>query len=240
MKTLLTIVENTFNGSYTTSKAKKFHPDIYSFSHIKYTKQGLTIYKESYGIAEKPHNMAIFAAYIHRIIFYNKNIIHYIKIGGIAIMNKISGIAIFSLALVFIAPTTGYAQNVNPQNITQTKATANPAHPDSKTYAVRFGQFVDGVAKCDTLSNRQKSEISNEYKKFIAEYKAVNDSMSDEDIRSCSKQKVRYQKAMARIFVNNTADDVSDTAEGVGKSVSKFFKKTKKKVQGAVDGFKSN
>lgn len=198
------------------------------------------IYKESYWITEKTHNMAIFATYIHRMSLCNKNIIHYIKIGGIAIMNKISGIIIISLTLEIITPTTGYAQNVNPQDITQTKATANPALPDSKTYAIRFGQFVDGVAKCDTLSNQQKSAIRNEYRKFIAEYKAVNDSLSDEDIRSCSKQKVRYQKAMARIFVNNTADDASDTAEGVGKSVSKFFKKTKKKVQGAVDGFKNN
>lgn len=155
-------------------------------------------------------------------------------------MNKILGIATIGLALGFTVPTTCSAQNTIDKNTTSPKPTAKATSPDSKTFASRFSQFVDGVAKCDTLSSQQKSGISNEYKQFIAEYKAVNDSLSDEDIRSCSKQKVRYQKAMTRIFVNNTADDVSDTAEGVGKSVSKFFKRTKKKVQGAVDGFKKN
>lgn len=155
-------------------------------------------------------------------------------------MNKILGIATISLALGFIVPTICSAQDTVDKDTITTRTIANHTPIDSKTFATRFAKFVDGVAKYDTLSSRQKTEISNEYKKYIAEYKAVNDSLSDEDIRSCSKQKVRYQRAMTRIFVNNTADDVSDTAAGVGKSVSKFFKKTKKKVQGAVDGLKNN
>lgn len=115
-----------------------------------------------------------------------------------------------------------------------------PANYDSKTHAARLEKFVDEVAACDTLSKAQKAKIADTYKAFLAEHRAVRDSLSDEDIRTCSKQKVRYQKAMARIFVNNTSDDVSDTAEGVGKSVSKFFKKTGKKIQGAIEGFKDN
>ena len=155
-------------------------------------------------------------------------------------MNKILGITTIGLALGLTVPTTCSAQDTIEKETTLLKAKANHAIPDSKTFAARFGNFVDGVTRCDTLSSHQKSEISNEYKEFIAEYKAVNDSLSDEDIRSCRKLKVKYQKAMTRIFVNNAADDVSDTAQGVGKSVSKFFKRTKKKVQGAVDGFKKN
>lgn len=115
-----------------------------------------------------------------------------------------------------------------------------PANYDSKTHAARLEKFVDEVAACDTLSKAKKVEIAETYKAFLAEHRAVRDSLSDEDIRKCSKLKVRYQKAMARIFVNNTSDDVSDTAEGVGKSVSKFFKKTGKKIQGAIEGFKDN
>ena len=155
-------------------------------------------------------------------------------------MKKVLGITTLGLALGLTIPTPCSAQDTPLKETTLLKNKANPENPDSKTFAARFGNFVDGVEKCDTLSSRQKSEISNEYKEFIAEYKVINDSLSDEDIRSCSKQKVRYQKAMTRIFVNNAADDVSDTAQGVGKSVSKFFKRTKKKVQGAVDGFKKN
>lgn len=110
----------------------------------------------------------------------------------------------------------------------------------SKTYAARFSQFVDQVAACDTLSAEQKSQVTDTYKNFLAEYKVVRDSLSDEDIRICSKAKVKYQKVQARFFVSKASDDVTDTAEGVGKSVSKFFKRTKKKVQGAVEGFKKN
>ena len=111
---------------------------------------------------------------------------------------------------------------------------------DYKTHVARLEKFVDGVAACDSLSEVQKARIADTYKAFLAEHRAVRNQLSDEDIRKCSKQKVRYQKAMARVFVNKASDDVSDTALGVGKSVSKFFKKTGKKIQGAIDGFKDN
>lgn len=119
-------------------------------------------------------------------------------------------------------------------------STVKEKHADSKTYAARFEKFVNDVAACDTLSKERKEEVANTYKDFLAEYKVVRDSLSDEDVRICSKAKVKYQKAQARIFVNHTSDNVADTAEGVGNSVSKFFKKTKKKVQGAIEGFKEN
>lgn len=111
---------------------------------------------------------------------------------------------------------------------------------NSKTYTARFEKFVNEVAACDTLSKAQKDKVTETYRNFLAEYKVVKDSLSDEDVRICSKAKVKYQKAQARIFVVNTSNDVSDKAEGVGKSVSKFFNRTKKKVQGAIDGFKDN
>ena len=111
---------------------------------------------------------------------------------------------------------------------------------DSKTHVARLEKFVDGIAACDTLSKAQKAQVAETYKTFLAEHRAVRNQLSDEDIRKCGKLKVRYQKAMARIFVNKTSDDVSDTAQGVGKNVSKFFKKTGKKIQGAIDGFKEN
>lgn len=138
-------------------------------------------------------------------------------------------------ALAIYAPSTGMAQNTG-----KSHAEATAPKSDSHTFASRFSNFVDSVSRCDTLSANEKNEISATYKGFIAEYKVVNDSLSDADIRSCSKSKVRYQKAMARIFVNNASDNVADTAEVVGNSVSKFFRKTKKKVQGAIDGFKNN
>ena len=112
--------------------------------------------------------------------------------------------------------------------------------PNSKTYVARLEKFVTEVDANDTLSQSKKAEYSETYKKFLSEYKVVNDSLSDEDVRKCSKAKVQYQKAMARIFAVNTADDVSDRAQDVGKKVSKFFRKTGKKIQGAIDGFKDN
>lgn len=133
-----------------------------------------------------------------------------------------------------------YSVKVNQDTIALVLNEPEASNYDAKTHAARLEKFVDGVAACDTLSRTQKAEVAKTYKAFLAEHRAVRDSLSDEDIRKCSKQKVRYQKAMARIFVRNTSDDVTDTAEGVGKSVSKFFKKTGKKIQGAIDGFKDN
>lgn len=112
--------------------------------------------------------------------------------------------------------------------------------PDGKTYAVRFEKFATEVAASDTLSKEQKAKYAATYKDYLEEYKLVKDSLSDDDVRKCSKSKVMYQKAMARVFVVNASDDIADTAENVGNKVSKFFKKTKKKVQGAIDGFKEN
>ncbi len=115
-----------------------------------------------------------------------------------------------------------------------------PSQYDSKTHVARLEKFVDKVVACDTLSEAQKAEVSKTYKAFLAEHRAVKDKLSDEDVRKCSKQKVRYQKAMARLFASKASDDVQDKAENVGKKVSKFFKKTGKKIQGAIDGFKEN
>lgn len=133
-----------------------------------------------------------------------------------------------------------YSVKVNQDTIALVLDEPNIANYDAKTHAARLEKFVNAVVACDTLSKAQKAEVAKTYKAFLAEHRAVHDSLSDADVRKCSKQKVRYQKAMARIFVNNASDDVSDTAEGVGKSVTKFFKKTGKKIQGAIDGFKDN
>ena len=109
---------------------------------------------------------------------------------------------------------------------------------DTLTYAQRFTAFVDSVSLCDTLSVEQKAKVDSTYKAYLAEYKVAQKKMSDEDVRKYSKAKVKYQKAMARIFVNNTSDDVSDAVQNIGKKVSKTFKKTAKKIQGAFDALK--
>ena len=111
---------------------------------------------------------------------------------------------------------------------------------DTLTYAQRLTAFVDSVALCDTLSAEQKAKVDSTYKAYLAEYKVTQKKLTDEDVRKCSKAKVKYQKAMARIFVNNTSDDVSDVAQDIGKKVSKAFKKTAKKIQGAFDALKGD
>ena len=70
--------------------------------------------------------------------------------------------------------------------------------------------------------------------------KMMKDSVSDEAIRLRSKEKVVRQKEKVQQFINKTSDNVADTAEGIGKKVSKAFKRTKKKIQGAVDALKEN
>ena len=135
------------------------------------------------------------------------------------------------LAMLGLVAVASFAQN---------RVQTGKSSFDSKTHVARLEKFVDKVSALDTLSKAHKDSITSVYKFFLAEHKAVHDSLTDEEVRQCSKQKVRYQKAMARIYVRNASDGVQDTAEGVGKSVSKFFKKTGKKIQGAIDGFKEN
>lgn len=108
------------------------------------------------------------------------------------------------------------------------------------TYAKRFDGFVSQVAKHDTLSVKEKAKVDSTYQAYLSEYSIVKDSLSDEDVRKCSKAKVRYQKEMARIFVNKTSGQVADTAEDVGDKVSKAFKRTKKKIQGAFEALKND
>ncbi len=72
----------------------------------------------------------------------------------------------------------------------------------------------------------------------MEEYSIVKDSISDEDVRRVSKAKVAYQKLQVRNFTDKTTDQVTDVANTIGAKVSKVFKRTKKKVQGAIEGFK--
>ncbi len=111
---------------------------------------------------------------------------------------------------------------------------------NAATYAKRFEGFVNEVAKHDTLSVKEKAKVDSTYQTYLSEYSVVKDSLSDEDVRKCSKVKVKYQKEMARVFVNKTSGQVADTAENVGDKVSKAFKRTKKKIQGAFDALKND
>ena len=111
---------------------------------------------------------------------------------------------------------------------------------DAATYATRFDKFVTDLSALDSLSTADKQRVDSTYKAFLAEYKVVKDQMSDEDVRTCSKAKVRYQKAKVRLALNKTSDSLSDTTDSLGKKAKKLFKRTKSKLKGAIDGFKEN
>ena len=145
----------------------------------------------------------------------------------------------FGMLLLAISAAS-FAQDKTSVKKICTSTSASKPVINSKTHTARLKKFVDEVVACDTLSKEQKEKVTATYKAFLAEHRAVKDSLSDEDVRQCSKQKVRYQKAMAQVFVSNASDDVVDTAQDVGEKVSKFLKKTGKKIQGAIDGFKDN
>lgn len=105
-------------------------------------------------------------------------------------------------------------------------------------FAHRFDNFVKDVAARDSLSQQERVQVDSTYKAYLAEYRVVKDSLSDADVRTYSKAKVRYQKEMARLAIGKASDDVADTAEDFGKKVSKVFRKTKSKVQGAIEALK--
>lgn len=108
------------------------------------------------------------------------------------------------------------------------------------TFAKRFETFVKSASANRELSDAQKEKIDSTYQAYLEEYSIVKDSISDEDVRRVSKAKVAYQKLQVRNFTDKTTDQVTDVANTIGRKVSKVFKRTKKKVQGAIEGFKKN
>ena len=108
------------------------------------------------------------------------------------------------------------------------------------TFANRFDGFVKELATHDTLSVNEKNRVDSTYQAYLEEYSVIQDSLTDEDVRKCSKAKVRYQKEKARLFANKTSEKVANTADDIGQKVSKIFRRTKKKVQGAVDALKND
>lgn len=119
-----------------------------------------------------------------------------------------------------------------------TKQTKVGSRSQASTFAQRFDKFVQGVAAKDSLSAADKAKRDSTYQSFLEEYRLVKDSLSDEDVRRVSKAKVKYQKAKVSAFADKTSDQVADTANGIGEKVSRVFKKTKKKVEGAIDALK--
>lgn len=106
------------------------------------------------------------------------------------------------------------------------------------TFATRFETFVKSASANRELSDAQKEKLYSTYHAYLDEYSIVKDSISDEDVRRVSKAKVAYQKLQVRNFTDKTTDQVTDVANTIGEKVSKVFKRTKKKVQGAIEGFK--
>lgn len=106
------------------------------------------------------------------------------------------------------------------------------------TFANRFETFVKSASTNRELSDAQKEKLDSTYQAYLDEYSIVKDSISDEEVRRVSKAKVAYQKLQVRNFTDKTTDQVADVANTIGEKVSKVFKRTKKKVQGAIEGFK--
>lgn len=106
------------------------------------------------------------------------------------------------------------------------------------TFANRFETFVKSASTNRELSDAQKEKLDSTYQAYLDEYSIVKDSISDEVVRRVSKAKVAYQKLQVRNFTDKTTDQVADVANTIGEKVSKVFKRTKKKVQGAIEGFK--
>lgn len=108
--------------------------------------------------------------------------------------------------------------------------------PCASTFADRLEQFV---ASAGSASDSLKTKNDSIYKQYLAEYRIVKDSLSDGDVRRVSKAKLQYQKGKVRNFADKTSDQVVDATEDVGDKITKVFKRTKKKVQGAIDALKN-
>lgn len=118
----------------------------------------------------------------------------------------------------------------------QSESLQHKVVPQASTFADRLEQFV---ASAGSASDSMKTKNDSIYKEYLAEYRMVKDSLSDGDVRRVSKAKLQYQKGKVRNFADKTSDQVVDATEDVGNKISKAFKRTKKKVQGAIDALKN-
>ncbi len=109
----------------------------------------------------------------------------------------------------------------------------------ASTFADRFEQFVNAADGMDSTSDSLKARNDSIYREYLAEYRIVSDSLSDGDVRRVSKAKLQYQKGKVRNFADKASEQVVDATENVGSKISKVFKRTKKKVQGAIDALKN-
>lgn len=135
-------------------------------------------------------------------------------------------------------PKNGVEQNKMENAMKAVEKEQQVALSHAGTFAKRFETFVKSASVNRELSDAQKEKLDSTYHAYLDEYSIVKDSISDEDVRRVSKAKVAYQKLQVRNFTDKTTDQVSDVANTIGEKVSKVFKRTKKKVQGAIEGFK--
>lgn len=135
-------------------------------------------------------------------------------------------------------PKNGVEQNKMENAMKAVEKEQQVALSHAGTFAKRFETFVKSASGNRELSDAQKEKLDSTYHAYLDEYSIVKDSISDEDVRRVSKAKVAYQKLQVRNFTDKTTDQVSDVANTIGEKVSKVFKRTKKKVQGAIEGFK--
>lgn len=149
-------------------------------------------------------------------------------------------VAWFALALNAVAQDDGISQAQMQKAMQKVEQEKRQQLADASTFAFRFDKFVAQVSACDSLSSDEKVKVDSTYQAYLAEYKVVSVKMSDEDVRKYSKSKAQYQKAMTRLNITRVSDTVVDTAGDIGNTVSRIFRRTKSKVQGAIDGFKKN
>ena len=135
-------------------------------------------------------------------------------------------------------PKNGVEQNKMENAMKAVEKEQQVALSHAGTFATRFETFVKSASANRELSDAQKEKLDSTYHAYLDEYSIVKDSISDEDVRRVSKAKVTYQKLQVRNFTDKTTDQVTDVANTIGEKVSKVFKRTKKKVQGAIEGFK--
>lgn len=135
-------------------------------------------------------------------------------------------------------PKNGVEQNKMENAMKAVEKEQQVALSHAGTFAKRFETFVKSASVNRELSDAQKEKLDSTYHAYLDEYSIVKDSISDEDVRRMSKAKVAYQKLQVRNFTDKTTDQVTDVANTIGEKVSKVFKRTKKKVQGAIEGFK--
>jgi len=98
----------------------------------------------------------------------------------------------------------------------------------AKSFAAEFKTFVDTVeANYKNYSEEQWKALNEQFDKYVSEFKAKKDSMSDEDRKSVHDDIGRYRGVVTNSGCDSAIKAVTNTCDKIGQSTTEAYNEVK-------------